>query len=242
MDRWTGKVAVVTGASAGIGAAIVLDLARAGCQTIGLARRSDRIEALRQQLPAAAAARLYARRCDVSSESDILTAFRWIAEQFGRVDILVNNAGVLYADLELLSPENTAQMRNTLEVNVLAPVLCTREAFRLMRSAVPPCGHVVLINSISGHWVPYSVGTACGSLNIYEPSKHALTAMTEVLRQEFQAAGTRVKVSVSVERLPFCVCCCPCIETVLHIRHITEYQSGISANGYVHGRYAGRMQ
>lgn len=193
MDRWIGKVAVVTGASAGIGAAIVLDLARAGCQTVGLARRSDRIVALRERLPADAAARLHARHCDVSKESDILATFQWIEQQFGGVDILVNNAGVLYANVDLLAPENTAPMRSTLEVNVLAPVLCTREAFRLM----PNGGHVVLINSISGHWVPYSVGTACGSLNMYEPSKHALTAMTEVLRQEFQAAGTRVKVSVS---------------------------------------------
>lgn len=200
MERWIGKVAVVTGASAGIGAAIALDLARAGCQTVGLARRSERIEALRQQLPAEAAARLHAFRCDVCSEADILRAFRWIETTFGGVDVLINNAGVMHSGVDLLTPDNTAAIRATLDVNVMALVLCTREAFKTMRTRNGGTGHVVLLNSISGHWVPYAVGTSGGSLNVYEPTKHAVTAMTEVLRQEFHAAGTLVKVSVSVDR------------------------------------------
>lgn len=190
-------MAVVTGASVGIGAAIAVDLARAGVQTIGLARRSQLIDQLRDTLPPAAAARLHSYACDVRQEADIVRAFGWIEECFGGIDILVNNAGVMRTNVTLLSEGNTADMRATLDVNVLAPVLCTREAFQMMRRTGRNSGHVVLINSISGHWVPYSVGTACGSLNMYEPSKHAVTAMTEVLRQEFLAAGTRIKISVS---------------------------------------------
>lgn len=199
MERWSGRVAIVTGASSGIGAAIVLELCRHGIITVGLARRTERIELLRHQLPAPQQSLLHARHCNVAIEADIVAAFGWIEERFGRCDILVNNAGVL-KKVAITDADNTAMLRETVDVNFMGAVLCTREAFRLMekpRGAVDSGGgHVILINSVVGHRVPF-LARIMGSMNVYAPTKHAITALTEILRQEFQLKGTRTKVTVS---------------------------------------------
>ncbi|EDS44402.1 oxidoreductase, partial [Culex quinquefasciatus] len=82
MDRWQGKIAVVTGASSGIGAATAKALANAGMVVIGLARRIERVEALKADLEGSAKDRLHAAKCDVSKEEEILQTFRWIEEQY----------------------------------------------------------------------------------------------------------------------------------------------------------------
>lgn len=195
MDRWVGKVAVVTGASAGIGAAIAVDLAKAGIITVGLARREHRIDELRDKLPDKAKALLHSFKCDISQEADIKAAFAWVEEKFGGTDILINNAGI-FKETNLTDADNSEIIKQTLDVNVLGVVFATREAFLQMQKR-NVAGHVVMINSVSGHYVPYFVGTR-DSLNIYQPSKHAVTAMTEVLRQEFQRKGNLVKITVSI--------------------------------------------
>lgn len=206
MEQWVGRVAVVTGASSGIGAAIVLDLCRAGVITIGLARRLDRVQQLADRLNAQQRKLLHARRCDVALESDIVESFAWIEKQFGGCDILVNNAGILRAGA-IVDAGNTADIADTLAVNVMGVVLCTREAFRTMKErsnktagGKARAGHVVLINSVAGHNVPY-MAKQFGSINVYQPTKHAITAMTEVLRQEFQMKEAQIKVTVSGEAL-----------------------------------------
>lgn len=194
MDRWQGKVAVVTGASAGIGAAIALELCLHGVTVCGWARRKERIDELRQQLPTAARARLHAVRCDMASEADIVAAMEWTCRQLGGVDILVNNAGCLRSGVALLDAGNTAALRETMDVNVMGVALATREAMLSMRQRRVTAGHIVLINSVAGHRVAYMVGQR-GSENLYHSSKHAVTAMTEVLRQELQELGSPVKVT-----------------------------------------------
>lgn len=113
MERWIGKVAVVTGASAGIGAVVSKDLVTAGLIVIGLARRVDRIEvnniqniifsvllvlvlfqALKADLNEDVRDQLHAYKCDVSQEKSIQEAFEWIEKKFGVIHILINNAGV----------------------------------------------------------------------------------------------------------------------------------------------------
>ncbi|GLG95982.1 Dehydrogenase/reductase SDR family member 11 [Gryllus bimaculatus] len=92
MQRWQGRVAVVTGASAGIGAAIAASLAKAGMVVVGFARRPELVE---EQAKALAPARLVARQCDVSQEADVKASFAWVRAALGGVDVLVNNAGVI---------------------------------------------------------------------------------------------------------------------------------------------------
>ena len=100
MERWVGKVALVTGASVGIGASITEELAKNGVKVFGLARRSEKIEALKQKI-GKVKGEIIPLKGDVSKEEDILAAFKIIKEKFGTIHILVNNAGI--ARMGLLS-------------------------------------------------------------------------------------------------------------------------------------------
>ncbi|XP_034656404.1 LOW QUALITY PROTEIN: farnesol dehydrogenase-like [Drosophila subobscura] len=192
MERWRNKVAVVTGASAGIGAACVRALVGAGLVVIGLARRQERVTQLRAGLPEEEQGRLHGMRCDVTHEEDVLAAFDWAHRQLGGVDVLVSNAGII-ASGELSGQSNTAAMRDTVETNVMGSVYCIREAFQSMRQRGAE-GHVVIVNSVAGQHVP-NLGPQLPSLNIYPASKFALRAMNEIYRQEFLRNKTRVRVS-----------------------------------------------
>lgn len=156
MERWVGKTAVVTGASSGIGAAIVIDLVNSGVNVVGLARRKERIDALRDNIPSSATGTLYAIKCDLTQESDIKNAFNWIDANLGGTDILINNAGIIKT-MNLLDPENTNDLRETIDTNVMAVVLCSREAFHSMKKHNVN-GHIIHINSCAGHKIPYFVG------------------------------------------------------------------------------------
>lgn len=192
MERWLGKTAVVTGASAGIGAAIAIDLANAGLKVIALARRKERLESLQKSLSADCKGAIIAHQCDVTSEAEIKTAFAWIETNFGGVNILVNNAGVLRNTL-LLAKDNSKDIRDQVDTNVLAVVWCTREAFHSMKNRGFD-GHIVNINSTSGHSLPWMVGIL--DLNVYPATKYAVTALTEVLRQELIQHKTKIKITV----------------------------------------------
>lgn len=195
MEQWRGKIAVVTGSSAGIGAAIVIHLANAGMIVVGLARRVERTTALKEQISANLRNNLHAIQCDVSKESDIVEAFKKNEKTFGGVDVLVNNAGVV-RDTRLIDPNNSTHVRDTWETNVMGLVLFSREAYQSMKRR-STAGHIININSIVGHSLPYSVEALISSYNMYAPSKHAVTAITEVTRQEMLNDKSKVKITVS---------------------------------------------
>ncbi|KAH8258823.1 hypothetical protein KR038_010244 [Drosophila bunnanda] len=200
MERWQNKVAVVSGASAGIGAACTRALLAAGMVVIGLARRQERVEQLREGLRAQEQNRLHAIRCDVKDEEQVSETFDWIRRHLGGVDALVSNAGII-ATGELSGRADAAAMRSTVETNIMGTVNCVREAFNSMRERGTE-GHVVIINSVAGQQVP-NLGPMLPSLNIYPASKFALRAMNEIYRQEFQRHKTLVRVSVSLtSRIP----------------------------------------
>lgn len=191
MDRWAGKVAVVTGASSGIGAATVKELVKAGMVVVGLARRVERIEAIKSELDESVRQRLHAMQCDVSKEDTILECFRSIEETFGGADVLINNAGIAHK-MQLLDAGNTDKLREVINTNVMGLTLCSREAFQSMKKRSVD-GHIVHINSIAGHSVLDYPG-----MNIYTASKFAVTAITETMRHELRTAGTKIKVTVSL--------------------------------------------
>jgi NADP+-dependent farnesol dehydrogenase len=193
MEQWKGKIAVVTGASAGIGAVTVLDLVKAGMIVVGLARRADRITALKTQLPVELRENLHAMKCDVSKEAEIVAVFAAIEKLLGGIDVLINNAGILHR-ADLTEPGNSDIVTSVVNTNVLGPVFCTREAVQSMMKRERH-GHIIHINSVVGHKI--GVSTASKSLNIYAPSKYAVTAMTEVMRQEFVKNKTTIKITVS---------------------------------------------
>ncbi|XP_058060835.1 farnesol dehydrogenase-like [Anopheles bellator] len=188
MERWNDRVAVVTGASSGIGAAIAKDLAKAGMVTIGLARRVERVQNLRKDLPEDAAKRLHAVKCDVSIEAEVDAVFKSIEENFGGCDVLVNNAGIM-RPANLLDVGNTSDIKAVLETNVTGLVLCSQRAYQSMvKRSVD--GHIVHISSIAGHILP-----SFPKINIYPATKHAVRAITETMRQEMRDAGKKIKVT-----------------------------------------------
>lgn len=87
------KVALVTGASAGVGAAIAEELARCGLKVIGLARRSDKVEELKQKIGRVKGG-LVPWKGDISRQEEIVRTFQWIKHKFGTIHVLVNNAGI----------------------------------------------------------------------------------------------------------------------------------------------------
>lgn len=197
MERWSGKIAIVTGASSGIGASIVVELAKAGVRVVGLARRAARVEALKEQLSDSVKGELHAFKCDVTSETDIKSAFQWVEIKFGGIDILINNAGVGETGMNIVDSDNSEQLKRVIDTNLMAPTLCTREAFQSMKKRNVD-GHIITINSYLGHTIPFLPFNQ--SLNIYPPTKFAVTAMTEVLRQEFQLFKTKIKITVRQNR------------------------------------------
>lgn len=95
MERWAGKVALVTGASVGIGAQVTRALAENGMKVIAVARRLEILQQLAASLKRECKAEVYPVQCDVRLEKDILNVFKWAERELGGVDVLINNAGVL---------------------------------------------------------------------------------------------------------------------------------------------------
>jgi NADP+-dependent farnesol dehydrogenase len=205
MDRWVGKVAVVTGASSGIGAGISEFLVDQGLivsaptpktpitgsfQVVGLARRSELVEELAKKLTGKKG-QLHAVKADVSNEEDVVKAFKWVEDNLGHVHILINNAGVAKENF-LCATETPPTGRPPLDVNVLGLCIATREAVKSM-TANNINGHIIHINSVAGHKIPNFPG-----INIYTASKHAVTALAETLRQEFNHLGSKIKITVGL--------------------------------------------
>ena len=94
MERWEGKVAVVTGASSGIGSYVVEQLVRNGLKVVGLARRLELLQDMEKRLEKQTGL-FYPIKCDVSNDEECVAAFKSIEKKFGAVHILINNAGVL---------------------------------------------------------------------------------------------------------------------------------------------------
>jgi NADP+-dependent farnesol dehydrogenase len=194
MDKWQGKIAIVTGASAGIGAAIFRDLAHAGINVAGFARRKERLEVIIEKNKAAPG-KMYAVECDITSEASVKRAFEWVQSHLGGVGILINNAGCGRFTKLLADEDNADQFKAVIDTNIFGCLLCTRHAYKSMQKH-GDYGMIININSVAGHIVPF-IKDSTG--NIYSGTKHAITAATEVLRQELiYLKNDKIRVSVSV--------------------------------------------
>lgn len=198
MERWHNKLAVVTGASGGIGAACARTLVAAGIRVAGLARREQKLKELRDSLPDKQKSLFIPRKCDVSKEDQVIKAFEWTEKELGGADILLNNAGIT-RETELVAPGNTEKILQVINTNVMGVLWCTREAFQLMHKRGNE-GHILIINSIAGQQVLNFIDVL-PSFNIYPATKYAITAMTETYRQEFQLYKSKVKVTVSLSEV-----------------------------------------
>ncbi|GBN36652.1 Dehydrogenase/reductase SDR family member 11 [Araneus ventricosus] len=190
MERWQGRVALVTGASMGIGAEVCRALVQHGMVVVGCARSVDKIKAIAEEdALKTSPGRLIAIKCDLKEESDILSMFKEIRQRFGRIDVCINNAG-LGENAPLLTGSAT-EFRNMLDVNVMALCICTQQAVQLMRESGIDDGQIIHISSILGH----KLSTAVPGAHFYCGTKHMVQALTEGLRRELKASGSRIKVA-----------------------------------------------
>jgi NADP-dependent 3-hydroxy acid dehydrogenase YdfG len=175
-----GKIALVTGASSGIGAASAVMLAGAGATVAVAARRADRLEALVRQIEEAGGKAL-ALPGDVAEEQVARGIVTQTLERFGRLDILVNSAGVI--DSGGLENSDPVRWRRVIEINLLASYYTCHAAIGPMRAQGG--GDIINVSSIAGH-------RAAVLFNAYSASKFGLTGMTEAMRCEVGRYGIRV--------------------------------------------------
>jgi NAD(P)-dependent dehydrogenase (short-subunit alcohol dehydrogenase family) len=164
----TSKVAVVTGASSGIGKACALALAREGWSVVLAARRVDRLEETARQ---AGDAPTLLVETDVTKPEDIVNLFAKTKERFGRLDLLFNNAG-MGGPRALLEDMSVEDWKRTVDTNLTGVFLCTQEAFKIMKDQDPRGGRIINNGSISAHAPrPNSIA--------YTATKHAVTGITK---------------------------------------------------------------
>jgi NADP-dependent 3-hydroxy acid dehydrogenase YdfG len=177
------KVAVVTGASSGIGEATVRALAAEGAAVVAGARRKERLDGLVEEV-AKEGGKATAVSCDVTDEEQAQGLVQRAVEEYGRIDILVNNAGVML--LSNVGKGLSDQWRTMFEVNVLGLLYATEAAIRVMKEQ--GSGHLVNVSSVAGRKVTRT------SNGVYAGSKFAVNAISEGLRQELIEDNIRVTI------------------------------------------------
>jgi NADP-dependent 3-hydroxy acid dehydrogenase YdfG len=180
MGKLDGKVAVITGASSGIGEATAESLAKEGAAVALLARRHDRLVDLAGRIEDSGGKAL-PLEIDISDHGKVEAAFGQITGQLGGAHILVNNAGVML--LGVVEGWDVAQWQRMVDVNILGLLYCTREALPIIRDSGG--GHIVNVSSVAGRTA--NLGSA-----VYNFTKWGVTGFSEALRQEAMNSGIRV--------------------------------------------------
>ncbi len=171
----TGKVAVVTGASSGIGEATARLLAREGMTVVAVARRQDRLDRL-----AAEHDGIRAYAADVADTAAVDRLAAWVGDELGRCDALVNNAGI--AGGAFRSRDDLDDVMHTLDVNLVGPIRCTAAFADLLAASAP--SRVVNVASVAGK---LGVGPAG-----YATSKFGLVGFSESLAFSWAGRGVTV--------------------------------------------------
>jgi NAD(P)-dependent dehydrogenase (short-subunit alcohol dehydrogenase family) len=168
----SGKIAIVTGASSGIGKACAIALLRAGWHTVFVSRHAEALEAAIREAGEVQAEAL-ALRCDVSNAEEVQDMFEKVMAAFGRIDLLFNNAGISgpHGTIDEIA---VAAWEQTVAINLNGAFLCARFAFACMKKQTPRGGRIINNGSIAAHTprprtVPYAV------------TKHAITGLTKCL-------------------------------------------------------------
>jgi NADP-dependent 3-hydroxy acid dehydrogenase YdfG len=183
-----GTVALITGASSGIGESTARELAAHGATVVLVARRADRLEALANEIRASGA-RALPVEADVTQQSAAQGAVQRAVEEFGRLDLLVNNAGVMLLGPILDAP--TEEWERMVQLNLLGLLYCAKAALPHLLEAAQHeprrTADLVNVSSVAGRQVRLGSG-------VYNATKHAVGAFSESLRQE--VTGHHVRVSL----------------------------------------------
>ena len=177
MADFAGKVAIITGAGTGIGAATARRFAQDGAAVVLAGRRAGKLEDVAESLPAE---RVLIHPTDVASQAGCTALVAASITRFGRLDVLVNNAGT--ATFGAFAEIDIAEYHRTMQTNLDGVVYCIRAAFPHL---VKTGGNIVNVSSVSG------LGGDSG-LAYYNAAKGAVTNLTRALAIEFGGAGIRV--------------------------------------------------
>lgn len=214
-SKWLNKIAVVTGASSGIGAATARMFAEHGLHVILVARRHDRLEQLAGEIRSSGGIAEIIP-ADLSDESERQRVFAQVETEYGQADVLVNNAGLGWYGFGIDMPWTTAS--EILQVNVTAAVHFTLLFLQKMRTF--GSGHIINIGSISGS-LP-SQGVA-----VYGATKSFLDNFTTALYRELR--GTHLHVSV-VRAGPVLTEFCDTAASLEGGRHLPTERFGVTAD------------
>ncbi|GAM88109.1 hypothetical protein ANO11243_061400 [Dothideomycetidae sp. 11243] len=176
----TGKVAVVTGASSGIGAAVAVALAREGCHIALAARRTDALEAVKRRM-VTREGKVILRQTDVTDRTQVEALMRAAESELGPVDMLVSCAGVMY--FTMMANVQTEEWERTVDVNCKGLLHCLSSTVPAMLAK--GSGHIVAISSDAGRKVFPGLG-------VYSASKFFVEATLQSLRLETAGKGLRV--------------------------------------------------
>lgn len=177
-----GKVAIITGASAGIGAATAIALASEGAYVAIAARRADKLNEVAQKIETLGGKVLQVIT-DVTDEVQVQNLIAKTKETFGRIDILVNNAGIAIAGQ--IANANTDDWRKMIDVNIFGVLYATHAVLPTLLEQ--KSGHIVNVSSVAGRTVRAGIG-------LYNLTKWGVNAFSEALRLEVTPQNIRVTV------------------------------------------------
>jgi NAD(P)-dependent dehydrogenase (short-subunit alcohol dehydrogenase family) len=176
------RVAIVTGASSGLGAAIARKLAAEGAKTVLAARSKDKLDALAAEIKLNKGTAL-ACATDVTKEADILRLIKTAVDTFGRLDILVNNAGI--AVHKPTTEVTTAEWQHIVDTNLTSAFIASREAMKIMKEQRR--GRIINIGSVSAI-VPRTNTVG------YAATKFALSGLTHSMALDGREFGITVSI------------------------------------------------
>lgn len=194
MEKWQGKVALVTGASSGIGWTTCEALLSAGMKVVAVARRKDRLEKLQQHITGKLAlptTGFLPVVCDITKEPEVAALSKIVSTRWpgAGIDVLINNAGLSRNDASLFEGE-TKSWIEMISTNILGTCMCTREVIKDMARR-NSYGHIVNMVGLSGHRIP----DAPQGGTFYSATKFAVRAITDGLRQEARGRNVPLRVS-----------------------------------------------
>lgn len=178
----TGRVAVITGASSGLGVQFAKALASKGAHLALLARRKDKLEDTKK-IAEAKGVKALAVTCDVTKEDQIQEAVETVIRRFGRIDILINNAG--YCFLQSTESMTSEEWRSVMGVNLDGVFFVTKHVVPYMKAN--HYGRIINIGSMYG-----LRANTTGAIPHYYASKGAIPQLTRGWAQEFAASGVTV--------------------------------------------------
>jgi NADP-dependent 3-hydroxy acid dehydrogenase YdfG len=180
-----GKVAIITGASSGIGEATAKELAKQGMNVALVARRKDRLNALAKEIQTNGNGKAFVVEADITDKAVCQRVVNQVLKEWKQVDMLVNNAGVMLLGPTVSAPlEEWVQM---IHLNLLGLMYMTYATLPIMRKQ--KSGHLINISSVAGRTVNAGSG-------VYNATKWGVNAFTESLRQEFVDEKNSIRTTI----------------------------------------------